>query len=42
MFLRQQLRNAVTFVLERVSRCNTCAISVSNDHKMTKHMNVAL
>jgi len=42
MFLCKQLRNAITFALRRVSRCDIFAVSVSKDHKVTKHMNVAL
>ena len=42
MLLRKQLRNAITFVLQRVSRRDIFAISVSNDHKMTKHVSIAL
>jgi hypothetical protein len=41
MLLRKQLRNAITFVLRHVSRFDIFAISVSNDHKMTKQMSIA-
>jgi hypothetical protein len=37
MLLRKQLRNAITFVLQRVSRFDIFAISVSDDHEMAKH-----